>query len=447
MGPVKLAVGIRGRLDFGKAALLHLLTSSRVVANVLIVAGGAAAGQAVAFAFSPLLTRIYSPEAFGLQGVFLSLISILGPFVTFRYPMAIVMADDESEAARLCRISMLIAFALSLLLGLMLLAAREPIQTLMGAEALGSLIWFLPPALFCVAFQEVADNRAMRMGRFRLVGAVTVIQAFLTNLVRTIGGLIMPTAAVLMAVTAFAPSIQATLLRLGSPYMENFRESFLRVGVLKTLWKHKDFALYRAPTDVLNAASQSVPVIMLAALYSPAAAGFYTLTRSVLNLPANVIGLSVGNVLYARFAELAQAGKPLSGLLLRSTFALLTLAPVIIGLGWLAPPAFAFIFGDEWRDAGYYARWMAVWIALMIANSPSTRVAAVIGRQDAALVFNIVLLVMRSAVFLYCARTYTDAVTAVAYFSIGSSIMISISIVAFVAFTLNFDSTRESRGD
>src|SRR5690606_33157336 len=74
---------------------------SPLLRNILAVGSGTAAGQIVTFAFAPLITRIYSPETFGLQGVFLSLVSILSPVVALRYPMAIVVADDDAGAQRL----------------------------------------------------------------------------------------------------------------------------------------------------------------------------------------------------------------------------------------------------------------------------------------------------------------------------------------------------------
>src|SRR5699024_4669090 len=103
--------------------------SSPLMRNILAVASGTAAGQAVVLAFSPLITRIYGPEAFGVQGVFLALVSILGPAIALRYPMAIVVAADEGDADRLGRLSLLIAFGLSSALGLVLLFAQGPVLT------------------------------------------------------------------------------------------------------------------------------------------------------------------------------------------------------------------------------------------------------------------------------------------------------------------------------
>lgn len=419
---------------------MRRLRSSSLLRNVMAVASGTAAGQVVVFAFSPLITRIYSPETFGLQGVFLSLISILSPVIALRYPMAIVVARDDTDAARLSYLSLGIAFGLSIACGLLLLMAHGPVLSLLGAEALGALIWFLPLALFCVALQDIMDFRAARLGSFRLVGIVTVVQSFATNLTRVLGGLVNPVAGVLVAVTALAPALHAAQLAFGTRYQRpDPSPRPTRAETWRLLRRHADFPLYRMPTDVLNAASQAVPVILLAALFSPATAGLYTLTRSVLNLPSNVIGAAVGNVLYARFAELDRAARPLLPLLLRSTLALLALAPVIVGLAWFAPPVFALLFGETWREAGYYAQWMSLWIAMMIINIPTVRIAPVIASQRLMLLFNIALLAVRVAAVLITARLGGDARAAVLWFSVASVLMIGLSILLFAWRTAAFD--------
>lgn len=393
---------------------------SPLIRNILAVATGTAAGQAIVFAFSPLITRIYTPEIFGVQGVFLSLISILSPLVALRYPMAIVIADDDDDAGKIARLSVLVAFVISSLLGLLLLVAQQPVLRLLGAEALGNLIWLLPLALFCVALQDVADFYAARLNAFRLVGVTTVIQAFLSNLARVLGGLASPVAGVLVLVTTLAPSLQALILRCGLHKHLSPSSPLKRSEAVRLLRRYRDFPRYRMPTDVLNAASQSVPVIMLGSLFSPAAAGLYVLTRSVLNLPGNIIGSAVGNVLYARYAELDRQGKALMPLLLRSTAGLMLLAPVIVAAAWFAPTVFAFVFGEEWREAGHYARWMALWIGVALANVPAVRLAPVIEAQNLLFIANVLMLILRVFSIMIIYWHQENAATAVAAFSLVS---------------------------
>src|SRR5690606_38754695 len=56
------------------------------------------------------------------------------------------------------------------------------------------------------------------------------------------------------------------------------------------LIKYKDFPLYRAPQIFFNSLSYSFPVLILTSMFGVKAAGFYTLTRTVLSLPVTLIG-------------------------------------------------------------------------------------------------------------------------------------------------------------
>jgi len=417
--------------------------ASPLFRNLLAAGGGAAAGQMVAVAFAPLITRLYSPEVFGLQGLFLSLVSLLSPAIALRYPMAIVIAADDAEAHHIALLAAGIAFGLSCLLGLMLLVLQGPILMLPGAQALGPLIWFLPLAVFCVALQNVAEFRAARLGRFGRMGAASVAQSFIANLARVLGGLFAPVAGILVAITALAPALHAALLaqRPGAARAPiNWRES------AALLRRYRDFPIYRVPTDMLNSATQSVPVILLAMLHSPAAAGFYVLARSVVNLPSNIIGAAVGNVLYARFAELARQNRPLWPMLMRATLALMALAPVIIALAWRAPDAFAALFGENWREAGDYARWIAIWVAMMIANVPTTRIVPVIGFQNLQLAYNIALLGLGIAAVLLATRLSPDPETAVIAFTACCTGMILLGLIVFAGCTRHFDRAQARAG-
>src|SRR5690606_33706852 len=73
------------------------------------------------------------------------------------------------------------------------------------------------------------------------------------------------------------------------------------ITLRKVAYEYRDFPLYRAPQAVLNAASQSLPILMLTSFFSPSIAGFYTLTRTVLALPATLLGSSVQSVFYPHF--------------------------------------------------------------------------------------------------------------------------------------------------
>ncbi|WP_235988648.1 lipopolysaccharide biosynthesis protein [Pseudorhizobium endolithicum] len=403
--------------------------------------GGTATGQLVAFFFAPLITRIYSPEVFGLQGVFLSLISILSPAIALRYPMAIVVAANEADALQLSRLALMIAFLLSCMVALMLAILQEPFLILLGAEALGALVWFLPLALFCVALQDVANYRATRLGSFHLVGTVTAVHSFVTNLARVLGGLLAPVAAVLIFVTSLAPTVQAGLLILGIRRLHGGAvPTHSTARSLALLRMHRDFPCYRVPTDVVGALGQTSPVLLLSQLFSPATAGFYILARSVVGLPLNVVGSAVGNVYYAQFTALAREGNPVFPLAAKSTLLhLALLAGPLLLFSFLFPTLFAFVFGETWRTAGEYAQWMALLVTGMLANIPVVRLLPVIRQQAAHLIFNLLILVGGIFGMLGGRTLYGTAAAAVAGYSVATTALYVLQIITYLLLARWFD--------
>lgn len=59
------------------ARIKRLLPSNRFARSVSILAGGTAAGQAIVVLASPILTRLYTPEDFGLLAVYAALLGII----------------------------------------------------------------------------------------------------------------------------------------------------------------------------------------------------------------------------------------------------------------------------------------------------------------------------------------------------------------------------------
>ena len=75
--------------------------SSSFAANVLKLVTGTTFAQVIIVLASPLLTRLYGPEAFGFLALFTSITSIIGVIACMRYEMAIMLPKTDEEAANL----------------------------------------------------------------------------------------------------------------------------------------------------------------------------------------------------------------------------------------------------------------------------------------------------------------------------------------------------------
>ena len=71
---------------------------SKFIKNVIIMLTGTVGAQVVLLALSPVITRLYGPEAFGIMGTFNSMINIIVPIAALTYPVAIVLPKSEEKA-------------------------------------------------------------------------------------------------------------------------------------------------------------------------------------------------------------------------------------------------------------------------------------------------------------------------------------------------------------
>ena len=88
---------------------------SEFTKNVLTLMTGTSIAQAIPIAITPILTRIYSPNEFGLFALYMSIVSVVVIMATGRYELAIVLPKNNEDAANIVALSLVITLFISLL--------------------------------------------------------------------------------------------------------------------------------------------------------------------------------------------------------------------------------------------------------------------------------------------------------------------------------------------
>ena len=94
--------------------LNRLLPRSEFVRNVLTLITGTTIAQAIPIAIGPILTRIYTPEEFGLYGIFIAIVSIVSVVATARYELAIIQPKLDKDVNHLVALSIFFTKAFQL---------------------------------------------------------------------------------------------------------------------------------------------------------------------------------------------------------------------------------------------------------------------------------------------------------------------------------------------
>src|SRR5512146_3226710 len=388
-------------------------------------------------AFSPIITRLYGPSAYGIQGVFLSIASIMATIAAMTYPIAIVLPKSDVDAAALCRLSLLIGIAMSLNVTIILFCLGPEILALLNAGEIAAFMYLIPLSMLISVCSEVMSQWLIRKKAFTLSAKVTVYQTLLSSSFKAVLGLIYPTAAVLVVTNTLAGLLNPALMLLGirakakEPKGPEF--STENLGSEPSIWtlalRHQDFPLLRAPQVLMNAASQSLPILLLAGYFGSSAAGYYSIAIAVLGAPMTLIGNSVMQVFYPRFNEAVLNKQNAVSLLTNATLgmAILGIAPFAT-LVMFGPYLFGVIFGAEWSKAGEYAQWLAIWLFVAFINRPAVSAIPVIRIQGVFLAYEVMSIILRGAALYLGFAILRDDTAAVASFSLVGSALNGILI-------------------
>jgi len=471
---------------------IQQLASKPFLRNVIILASGTAGAQAINMAFVPFITRLYGPEAYGVLGTFLALVAVLAPVAALCYPIAIVLPRQDRDARTLARLSLYLSLGFALFLLALLLGWGEPIAALLNVQGLGWLLFLLPLAALFGAWLQIIQQWLIRKQAFGVSARAALVQAVIQNLAKVGIGLVAPLPAVLIALSTFGSLLHSALLWLGgnragvglvqagggtalsgrdaSPRTEtqaavtppgtaepdpaagatgrsattaepepgastaSAAASTSAAPTLRSIArKHYDFPLYRAPQVLVNSVSQSLPILVLAALVGPAAAGFYTLGKTVMGMPSMLVGKAVQDVFYPRITEAAHRGESLRGLIIRATAGLAAIGAVPFGLVMaFGPWLFELVFGAEWSGAGEYARWLAVWFFFGFLNRPNVAAIATLSLQGFFLVYEVMSVALRIAALFVGFGYFGSDLVAVALFSVVGAVLNTLLVLVTI---------------
>lgn len=423
----------KGRL----AALLQGSAGSRLLRNILTVVTGTAGAQAIALAFMPIITRIYGPEAYGVLGTFLSVTMMLIPVAALTYPIAIVLPKRDGDARALVRLSLMTALLLATLVALGLLTFGERLVVALEIEIIRPYLMLIPLVMFSGAALEICQQWLFRTQRFHITARVAVANSLVFNTLRTVAGLVQSSALVLVCTTALQQALQASMLGLsmwrGASHVDGHaNEDTSRPRLLELARRHSDFPKYRAPVMLINAVSQYLPTLVLAAYFGPAAAGFFALCKQALSMPTNLIGKSVADVYYPRITSAIHDREPVAAMLLKATTALALVGLVpFTAVAVLGPWLFALVFGEQWHVAGEYARWLALAEYVVFISRPCTVAVPALSLQRPFLLFEVFSTALRLLALFGGAVVIGDALATVQAFA-AASIVIYLSLVVIV---------------
>lgn len=376
-----------------KSQALRLLPKNAFTRGVSVLVGGTVGAQILMVLAAPLLTRLYSPEDFGLLAVYAGLLGMVAVIASLRYELAIPLPESDQEAAGIVVLSLLIVGGVTLLSAGVVWFAGQPIASALGVPQLADYFWLLPLGVLLQGVYKVFNYWSLRTKEFSTIARTHIRQVLFTLIIQLFGFKVGGVALVAGQAGGHGMgSVSLARLALRNPV---FRQ-WCWQDVWKTAKHYRNFPLFSTWSGFFNVAGGQLPPLMFAALFSAGAAGIYALAHRVLAMPMRLVGEAIGKVFLSSAAEAYRQGRlgPLVGQV-HDKLAQIAMPPALV-LVVIGPDIFALVFGEPWRAAGEFARWMAPWLYIVFITSPLSTLPSVMGKQRQDLLFQAILLAARA---------------------------------------------------
>lgn len=384
------------RFSSSLQALRRFIPRGRFGRSVAVLAGGTALGQIIVVLASPILTRLYGPDDFGVMAVYVSLLGIFSVVASLRYQLAIPLPREDGEAANVLTLSLAIVLLVSLSTGFVVWLFGGRIAEWVNAPALRPHLWLLPLGVGMVGTYQIFSYWAMRKRAFNQIARTKIFQGLgsvLTQLGLGFLGL-GPIGLLLGQVvgqTAGTTALATLAWKRDGEDLRRVHASELRRMAIR----YKRFPLFSSWSAVLNALSVQVPTLMLSLFFGSAITGLYALSYRVMSLPMQFVGHSVAQVFLPTAVEAQRSGSIATTTEAIFKSLVQIAAPTLLLFALAAPELFAIVFGQKWLEAGIYTQWLAPWMFLLFVSAPLSMLPSVMEKQVQEASFHGVLLLSR----------------------------------------------------
>lgn len=393
-----------------------LLPKGAFARGVSVLVGGTVGAQALMVLASPLLTRLYTPEDFGLLAVYASILSLFTVIASLRYELAIPLPEKDPEAAHVAILSLLIVGSVTTISAVIIQLGGAHLAQLINAPSMTGYLWLIPMGVFAIGCYQVFNYWAIRTKSFGNIAKTRISQSVATLAVQ-LAGFKLGVLALMLGQTGGQAVGVMSLARpaLKGPHFKAWQWSDLK----KVAARYKSFPIFSTWGGFLNTASMQLPPLLFAIFFSAGVAGLYALAHRVLAMPMSIVGSAVGNVFFANAAEAYREDKLAP--LFESVYSKLVsiIMPVMLVLMVDAPRLFAFVFGANWEEAGELARWMAPWLAVVFVASPLSVLFEILEKQKLFMCFQGLMLFLR-VMAIGIGFQYNSMILAVILFSFFS---------------------------
>ena len=407
--------------------------NSKFTKNIVTLVTGTALAQAIPLALAPILTRLYTPQDFGVLATYISIAAVATVIVSLKYDIAIIIPEKDEDSANITILSIILSLLISLLLFLIILFFNEEIAGFLavGKETsiLSKWLYFIPLTVFFTGVFNAVSFWFNRKELYKRMAISKVINTSGMTGIQIGSGILNVTPLGLLI--GFVAGRFFSMLYLLHKFIKDKDTVFSKVNrkrMLFVLNRYKRFPYFTLPAEFTNVISNQLPIFIIGKYFGGVVLGNYSLMERVLNAPISLLGRSVLDVFKQRASEdYAKLGN-CKDIFIKTfkTLVMLSILPTLL-LFFLSPLVFKFIFGEEWHMAGEFAQIFSILFFFKFTASPLSYMFNIAEKQHYDMFWQIGLFIFAIISFIIGVK-FNDVKIALICFVITYSLMYLLNI-------------------
>lgn len=414
-----------------KKKITTYLSKREFTKNILTLMTGNTIALAIPIAITPILTRIYSPEDFGILAIFMAITAIVGSISGATYEQAIVLQKKDNEAINVLALSIGIVVTISFIVFIIILLFNYQIVSILGNDRIKKLLYFLPVSILFSGLFNTFNLYNVRKKNFKTI-SISQVSKFISLGIIQIGiGLLICGAEGLVLGQTIAPFVASVILFKKIVKNDNYKNAIIKLNDLKKLAiKYKKFPFFLLPSIFLEIANVNLINILVSSFFSITTLGFFSITERVLTIPSRIIGQSIKQVYYQKASEeYNDFGSTYKIFITTLKNIVIVIIPIFIFIFFVIEPLFAFVFGEEWRIAGSYAKILIPFFLIRFIYTPLSSTLNIHQKQQYGLFMNLIVLLSTFLIFYFGHIKNIEFIIVLKIFSLILSIEYSVFIL------------------
>lgn len=352
------------------------ISNNPLLKGLLIVGSGTTISQGMLVITAPIITKLFTPSEFGVYAVFTSISSIMVVAASLRYELAIPLPTEKKKAVNIMALCFFLTNFSGLVFLFLLLFFHKDLFSIFHLESINNYFLLLIAAFFVSSMYQMLNYWAIRERDYIIITKTRILMNVSNSGLKIIMGLI-KTGVFGLIFGEICSQVVGTFTifkKIWKTEKQIITQNVSLANMREVAEEYLHFPLYSFPAAVLNVVSLQIPVFMLSFRFGLQTVGWFSLSSTVLILPGSLIANSLGQVYFGEISNNIREKKgDLFFLYQSTTKKLLQIGIFLIGIpAIIAPIFFPVLFGEVWREAGWYCYPLAIMVIASFCTSATS---------------------------------------------------------------------------